>query len=74
MASTNSGAVHVRLVIQNAAALKNIVPRDERSALKEMLQHRVEIIDGHAKALADIRGLLIDRIREIDAGSSDQTA
>lgn len=64
----------VRIVIQNAAALKNIVPPDERSVLKEMLQHRVEIIDAHAKALAAIRGLLIDRIQDIDAGSSDQTA
>ena len=64
----------VRIVIQNAAALKNIVPPDERAVLKEKLQHRVESIDVHAKALADIRGLLIDRIQEIDAGSSDQTA
>ncbi|GDY36343.1 hypothetical protein ACINB_22350 [Acidovorax sp. NB1] len=64
----------VRIVIQSAGALKDIVPRDEQSVLKEMLQRRVESIDGLAKALADIRGLLIDRIREIDAGSSDQTA
>ena len=64
----------VRIVIQSAGALKDIVPRDEQSVLKEMLQHRVESIDGLAKALADIRGLLIDRIQEIDAGSSDQTA
>jgi hypothetical protein len=64
----------VRIFIQNAAALKSIVPRDERSLMKEMLQNRVESIDGHAKALAEIRGLLIDRIQEIDAGSSDQTS
>jgi hypothetical protein len=64
----------VRIVIQNAAALKDIVPRDERSVLKEMLQRRVESIDGLAKALADIRGLVIDRIQEIDAGSSDRVA
>lgn len=57
----------VRIVIQSAGALKGIVPRDEQSVLKEMLQRRVESIDGLAKALADIRGLLIDRIREIDA-------
>lgn len=64
----------VRIVIQNAAALKDIVPRDERSVLKEMLQHRVGSIDELAKALVDIRSLLVDRIQEIDAGSSDQTA
>lgn len=64
----------VRLVIRNAAALKDIIPRDERSVLNEMLQQRVDSIDELAKALADIRGLLIDRIREIDSGSTDQTA
>jgi len=64
----------VRIVIQNAAALRDIVSRDERSVLMEMLQHRVESIDGLAKALADIRGLMIDRIREIDSGPSDLTA
>lgn len=64
----------VRIVMQNAGALSDIVPRDERSVLKEMLERRVESIDELAKALADIRGLLIDRIREINSGSSDQTA
>jgi hypothetical protein len=64
----------VRIVIQSAGALKGILPRDEQSILKEMLQRRVDSIDGLAKALADIRGLLIGRIQEIDAGSSDQAA
>lgn len=64
----------MRIVIQNASVLKDIVPQDERLVLKEMLQHRVESIDGFAKALADIRGQLIDRMQEIDSGSSDLTA
>ena len=62
----------VRIVIDNAAALKAIVPRDERSVMKEMLQRRVESTNGLAEALTEIRGLLIDRIKEIDAEPPDR--
>lgn len=62
----------VRIVIQSAGALQDNVPRDEQAILKEMLQRRVESIDGLGKALAEIRGLLIGRIQEINAKSSDQ--
>ena len=62
----------VRIVIQNASALKDVVPQDERSVLREMLQRRVDSLDGLAKALLTIRGLLNDRIQEIDSWSTEQ--
>lgn len=62
----------VRIVIQNASALKDVVPQDGRSIVREMLQRRVDSLDGLAEALATIRGLLNDRIQEIDSGPSEQ--
>lgn len=62
----------VRIVIQSASALKDVVPKDERSIVREMLQRRVDSLAGLAEALATIRDLLNDRIREIDSGATEQ--
>jgi hypothetical protein len=62
----------VRIVIQSASVLNEVVPQDRRSVLREMLQRRVDSLDGLAEALATIRGLLKVRIQEIDSGSTEQ--
>lgn len=58
----------VRIVIQNASMLKEVVPSDERSVAKELLQRRVESLDELSRASAELRVQLADRIRQLDAG------
>ena len=62
----------VRIVIQNASVLKEVVPADERSVAKELLQRRVESLDELARASAELRGQLADRIRQLDAGEDTE--
>lgn len=60
----------VRIVVQSASALKDVLPTDERSAIRDMLQRRVERLDGLADASANLRSLLLDRIAAMDGNQS----
>jgi len=57
----------VRIVVQSASVLRDVLPSDERLVMRELLQRRVESIDKLAEASANLRSHMLDRIAEIDA-------
>ena len=57
----------VRIVVQSASVLRDVLPSDERLVMRELLQLRVENIDKLADASANLRSHMLDRIAEIDA-------
>ena len=57
----------VRIVVQSASVLRDVLPSDERLVMRELLQRRVESIDKLADASANLRSHMLDRIAEIDA-------
>lgn len=59
----------VRIIIDNASMLKDVLPKDEQSAVRELLERRVESLDAMAQASDEIRRKLVERIGELKASS-----
>jgi hypothetical protein len=55
----------VRIIIDNSSMLKDVLPKDERSGVRELLERRVESLDAMAQASAEIRRQLVERIGEL---------
>lgn len=55
----------VRIIIDNSSMLKDVLPADERSSIRELLERRVESLDAMGQASAEIRRQLMERIDEL---------
>lgn len=55
----------VSIIIDNSSMLKDVLPKDERSVVRELLERRVQSLDAMAQASDEIRHLLMERIDEL---------
>jgi hypothetical protein len=55
----------VRIIIDNSSMLKDVLPKDELSGVRELLERRVQRLDAMAQASTEIRRQLMERIDEL---------
>jgi hypothetical protein len=55
----------VRIIIDNSSMLKDVLPKDELSGVRELLERRVQRLDAMAQASVEIRRKLMERIDEL---------
>lgn len=55
----------VKIIIDNSSMLKDVLPKDELSGVRELLERRVQRLDAMAQASVEIRRKLMERIDEL---------